>query len=157
MDAVNRAIELDPSRKLYRLNRCEILPEDSSQSQQAIEELDAVCREDPDNFVAFRIRGELYMRQRDGAAAAIGDFTRMIEILEAQPVPSGSFRRSHVGTISFGYELRSEAHEKTGDRIAADRDLARAGEIGVRDLDRWMKDDSNARFAAQSRTFAQPW
>ena len=120
---------MDPENTQYRQDRSKLLADEPREYDQAVAELDRQCADNPDDFMAYKTRGELHLEHRDGAPAAICDFTKMIEILEKQPTPSGKMRSAHMNAISMAYRLRSEAHRLHGDFVAADGDLARANEL----------------------------
>ncbi|MEO1999559.1 MAG: tetratricopeptide repeat protein [Planctomycetaceae bacterium] len=129
IDAIDRALELDPKNTQYRQDRSRLLADEPRTYEQAVADLNQLCADNPRDFTLYRSRGELHLEHRDGIPSAIGDFSRMIEILDKQSAPAGDSDAAHMNAISMAYRLRSEAYRMYGDFAAADSDLARAEEL----------------------------
>ena len=127
--AIEKAIELDPERTMYVRDRSNLLALKSENLDEAIAGLDQLCKQDPEDWLTYKNRGQLHSQRRDGSDAAVKDLTKMIEILEKQPMPSGDMQSIHCDSIAEGYRLRAEVYEEVGDRLAADRDWQRAKEL----------------------------
>ena len=137
IEAIGQALELDPENTQYRQDRSRLLADKPHGYEQAVAQLDRLCADNLNDFMLYRNRGELHLEHRDGAPSAIRDFTRMFQIIEEQATPGGKLREAHMNAVSMAYRLRSEAHRRYGDFVAADRDLARANEL-EREMTGWL-------------------
>lgn len=123
---VRQAVAIDPE---MNISLCQLLIEVGSYSE-AIETLDKMITDDDAYLIG--LRGRAYLEQGLDIKLAVRDFTQAIKLEESKPESSDpDWMRMQHQCLSYLYQLRSEAYDKSGDYDKSKRDCERSEQFDL--------------------------
>lgn len=125
---IQLAIGLDPDNSFLRATLAELIAETGDHAL-AIETLDRLHRENPDDFSLLQTRGKMYLDRLHDVPAALSDFDDLVEQLNQLQNASGEAGTHQNSSIAYAYRLRARAKKAGGDFLSADQDIATAQQL----------------------------